>query len=172
MLHGALILCLATTAYGQNIPPKCKYQPAKNLRTRIEGSSRPVDTEEMLRAAIQDYLLHCHTERNHQGLEKRTIDPGDEVGQAEGEIQCRERLGGLLRTTTARPHSDQGRTTTTMLAPSVRADCRFTRPASRIPAFDIYEREDLVSQKWFPYQTACLACSTRANRLGSLSVEL
>jgi hypothetical protein len=30
-------------------------------------------------------------------LGNRLIDPGEEVGQSSGEIQCRERLGGLLR---------------------------------------------------------------------------
>ena len=38
-----------------------------------------------------------HEERNHQGLGNRLIAPGDEVGRAVGEIDCRERLGGLLR---------------------------------------------------------------------------
>jgi hypothetical protein len=37
-----------------------------------------------------------HPERNHQGLENRIIEPefGSEV---EGEVNYRERLGGLLR---------------------------------------------------------------------------
>ena len=53
--------------------------------------------EKMLRNAVQEYLAHYHTARNHQGLENRIIDPGEEVGRAEGEIVCDERLGGLLR---------------------------------------------------------------------------
>ncbi len=41
-------------------------------------------------------LLTCHRERNHQGLENKIIEP--EFGSAEeGEVGCRERLGGLLR---------------------------------------------------------------------------
>ena len=35
--------------------------------------------------------------QNHQSLSNAIIEPGDEVGQAEGDIDCQERLGGLLR---------------------------------------------------------------------------
>ena len=39
---------------------------------------------------------HYHRERNRQGLENRIIEP--EFGATdEGEVNCRERLGGLLR---------------------------------------------------------------------------
>ena len=34
---------------------------------------------------------------NHQGLDNRLIDPQRRVGEADGEIECRERLGGVLR---------------------------------------------------------------------------
>ena len=40
-------------------------------------------------------LVHFHSERNHQGLDNRLIEPREEVGQPTGQIQCRERLGGL-----------------------------------------------------------------------------
>ena len=53
--------------------------------------------EKMLRTAIRQFLEHYHAERNHQGLGNQLIDPGEEVGQSLGEVQCRERLGGLLR---------------------------------------------------------------------------
>ena len=42
-------------------------------------------------------MAHYHGERNHQGLANRILVPGDEVGRDTGEVQCRERLGGLLR---------------------------------------------------------------------------
>ena len=51
--------------------------------------------ERSLRNAVSEFLLHYHAERNHQGLENRIIDPGVEVGSSNGEVQCRERLGGL-----------------------------------------------------------------------------
>ena len=53
--------------------------------------------EQSLRKAVQDCLSHYHQERNHQGLENKIMERADEVGSGEGEIQCRERLGGLLR---------------------------------------------------------------------------
>ena len=46
-----------------------------------------------------------HTERNHQGLGNQLMDPGEEVGQSLGEVQCRERMGGLLRYYFAMLHS-------------------------------------------------------------------
>ena len=51
-------------------------------------------SEQSLRSAVSNFLDHYHFERNHQGLDNRIITPGD--GTANGEIQCRERLGGLL----------------------------------------------------------------------------
>ena len=53
--------------------------------------------ETMLRNVVGEYLRHYHEERNHQGLANKIIQPGDEVGRCDGVIQCRERLGGLLR---------------------------------------------------------------------------
>jgi hypothetical protein len=46
---------------------------------------------------LKQFVAHYHLERNHQGLENRIIDSGAEVGREIGEIQCRERLGGMLR---------------------------------------------------------------------------
>ncbi len=53
--------------------------------------------EESLSRAVETYLAHYHKERNHQGLDNQVIEPGKEVGCTDGEIECRERLGGLLR---------------------------------------------------------------------------
>ncbi len=50
-----------------------------------------------LRNAAQEFISHYHTERNHQGLDNRIIEPGDEVRCTSGKIACRERLGGMLR---------------------------------------------------------------------------
>jgi putative transposase len=54
------------------------------------------DERSLLRAATS-FLDHYYEERNHQGLDNQLIDPAQDVGQARGEIQCRERLGGILR---------------------------------------------------------------------------
>jgi len=53
--------------------------------------------ESSLRRATISYLAHYHQERNHQGLNNRIIEPGDEVGPGRGVVNCRERLGGTLR---------------------------------------------------------------------------
>ena len=47
--------------------------------------------------AIQQYLAHYHTERNHQGLVNQLIAPEPDMGSHSGQIKRRERLGGLLR---------------------------------------------------------------------------
>ena len=53
--------------------------------------------EESLRTAIHTFVVHYQTERNHQGLANRLIDPAPgDVGKA-GAVQRRERLGGMLK---------------------------------------------------------------------------
>jgi putative transposase len=52
--------------------------------------------EDSLRTAIQNFVVHYHNERNHQGLSNRLIEPDrDHLGNT-GAIQRRERLGGML----------------------------------------------------------------------------
>ena len=53
--------------------------------------------EASLRNAVREFLAHYHGERNHQGMGNRILVPGDEVGRTLGDVECRERLGGLLR---------------------------------------------------------------------------
>jgi hypothetical protein len=53
--------------------------------------------EKSLRNAVSHFCAHYHGERNHQGLGNRLIRPGREVGANQGDIECRERLGGMLR---------------------------------------------------------------------------
>jgi transposase InsO family protein len=53
--------------------------------------------ESPLRQAVIQFVLHFHGERNHQGLGNRLIEAGAEVGRSTGDVQCRERLGGILR---------------------------------------------------------------------------
>ena len=54
-------------------------------------------SESALRNAVENFLVHYHTERPHQGLDHKILQPGDEVGQQVGTIECRERLGGMLK---------------------------------------------------------------------------
>jgi len=52
--------------------------------------------EESLRTAIQNFIAHYHSERNHQGLANQLISPEPgHLGNA-GEVQRRGRLGGML----------------------------------------------------------------------------
>jgi putative transposase len=53
--------------------------------------------EDSLRATIGQFLEHYDTERNHQGLENRIIEPDKASPKLEGPVECRERLGGILR---------------------------------------------------------------------------
>src|SRR5215468_7773481 len=53
-------------------------------------------SEESLRKAIQNFVALYHRERNHQGLGNQLISPeAGHLGSA-GEIQRRQRLGGML----------------------------------------------------------------------------
>jgi len=53
--------------------------------------------EKSLRRAVPAFLQHYHAERNHQGLDNQIIEPAAEVGSVAGQIECRARLGGMLR---------------------------------------------------------------------------
>jgi len=84
------------------LPPR-----SPNLSPHLERFMRTVKEEcleriiflgeRSLRNALREFLAHFHSERNHQGLGNRLIEPSDEVGKPTGKIQCRERLGGLLQ---------------------------------------------------------------------------
>ena len=55
--------------------------------------------ESSLRRALQQYLLHYHGERNHQGKENLILFPLKREGARDRKaaVRCRERLGGLLK---------------------------------------------------------------------------
>jgi putative transposase len=87
---------------------KCVRLPARspNLNAyaeRFVGSIRrecldrviPL-SEQHLRLIVGQYVRHYNTERNHQGIGNRLIEPTI-AANGGGTIQCRERLGGLLR---------------------------------------------------------------------------
>jgi putative transposase len=52
--------------------------------------------EASLRRALKEYVVHYHTERNHQGVGNRLLEPLAMVGSSNDPIYCRERLGGML----------------------------------------------------------------------------
>lgn len=84
------------------LPPK-----SPNLNAHLERFNRSLKEEAInrmiffgetsLRKAVIAFLAHYHSERNHQGLSNRIIEPGEEVGRRSGQIATRERLGGMLR---------------------------------------------------------------------------
>ncbi len=49
-----------------------------------------------LRKATREFAAHYHTERNHQGLANRLIEPSGVASRSRGEVQRSERLGGML----------------------------------------------------------------------------
>ena len=55
--------------------------------------------EGSLRRALKNFCEHYHTERNHQGKENVLLFPGGEdlLTSRGSSIECRERLGGLLK---------------------------------------------------------------------------
>jgi putative transposase len=53
--------------------------------------------ERSLRRALSEYVEHYHAERNHQGKDNVLLFPRDTSVRRTGHLQCRERLGGLLR---------------------------------------------------------------------------
>ena len=53
--------------------------------------------ERSLRRALSEYVEHYHAERNHQGKDNVLLFPRDATVRRTGPVQCRERLGGLLR---------------------------------------------------------------------------
>jgi putative transposase len=53
--------------------------------------------ERSLRRAVHEYVAHYHSERNHQGKSNVLLFSRVTETRGEGPVQCRERLGGLLR---------------------------------------------------------------------------
>ena len=54
--------------------------------------------ESSLRHVLKEYVDHYHQERNHQGKGNVLLFlRSSPAGENDGTIQCRERLGGLLK---------------------------------------------------------------------------
>ena len=53
--------------------------------------------QKQLRRTVEQFIEHYHEERNHQGLGNELIVGKESIGMIEGQVCCRERLGGLLR---------------------------------------------------------------------------
>ncbi|MCH9727094.1 MAG: integrase core domain-containing protein [Planctomycetes bacterium] len=84
------------------LPPKSPNLNAYMERFHLSIKSECLDRmiffgERSLRRAVDEYISHYHEERNHQGLQNELIEPVDGIGSQAGKIECRERLGGLLK---------------------------------------------------------------------------
>lgn len=83
------------------LPPR-----SPNLKANLERYMRSMKSEcldrmiffreRSLHRALAQFDAHYHHERNHQGLGNSLIEPDEEVGRLEGNIACRNRLGGTL----------------------------------------------------------------------------
>ena len=84
------------------IPPRSPNLNAYAERfvgsVRRECLSRIVPLREAhLRRILEEYFSLYNSERNHQSLDNELIEPEPALQGGAGEIQCCERLGGLLR---------------------------------------------------------------------------
>ena len=52
--------------------------------------------EASLRRTLRQYVAHYHSERNHQGVGNRLLQPLAKVSSINDPIHRRERLGGML----------------------------------------------------------------------------
>jgi transposase InsO family protein len=103
--------CSAFTGILEAVGIKAVKLPARspNLNANLERWHRSLKEECLskmilfgeasLRRVLSNYVLHFHGERNHQGKGNVILfpRPEDRVGESTGEIQTRERLGGLLK---------------------------------------------------------------------------
>jgi putative transposase len=53
--------------------------------------------ERHLRKAVREYTEHYHVERNHQGLDNELIEESSRPVNEGSAVDCRERLGGILK---------------------------------------------------------------------------
>ena len=80
-----------------NSPNLNAYAESFVLSIRGECLDRFVPlSERHLRTAVTEYVVHYHTERNHQGLGNELITPLPASANDAGPIVSRERLGGIL----------------------------------------------------------------------------
>ena len=80
-----------------NSPNLNAYAERFVLSIRRECLDRFVPlSERHLRTAVTEYVVHYHTERNHQGIGNELITPLPASANDAGPIVSRERLGGIL----------------------------------------------------------------------------
>jgi len=84
------------------LPPRCPNLNAyaeRFVRTLKENclDRMILMGESSLHRAVSQFVLHTHAERNHPGLENKILQPDFPGFPCKGDVHCRRRLGGLLR---------------------------------------------------------------------------
>jgi transposase InsO family protein len=77
-----------SNAYAERFVRSIKSECLDRLILIGEGS---------LHRALREYVAHYNRERNHQGVGNRLLQPDPGTLGATGPVECRKRLGGLLR---------------------------------------------------------------------------
>jgi putative transposase len=95
------------TLQAADVNPVLLPARSPNCNAHIERFFRSLKEEALMRVlffgerallrAVEQFLIHYHGERAHQGLGHQILEPGPEVGRRVGEVVCSERLGGLLK---------------------------------------------------------------------------
>ena len=85
----------------KKLPPRSPnlnaYAERFVLSLKSEGLNKMIFFgENSLRRAVNEFVEHYHTERNHQSLDNEVIVPFENVGEEQGSIRRKQRLGGLL----------------------------------------------------------------------------
>ena len=80
---------------------------SRNLKSQLEqyfGSLNPVCLgciiffrKRSLERAVREDVKHYHIERNHRRFGNMLIDSAEHIGELDGEVECTERLGELLK---------------------------------------------------------------------------
>ena len=68
----------------------------RSIKSECLGQIIPIGGRH-LRRAVREYAEHYHHEQNHQGIGNEMIDPDEGIRLTGGPVECRERLGGILR---------------------------------------------------------------------------
>jgi putative transposase len=92
MLEAANVKTVRTPPMAPNLTPVVE-RFIRSIKSECLGRML-IFGEAHLRYCIEQYCLHYHHERPHQGLNNNMIEPPP---QGSGEIICRERIGGLLK---------------------------------------------------------------------------
>ena len=67
-----------------------------SIRREMVSTASYLSVSDTCVTAVTEYVVHYHTERNHQGLGNELLTPLPASANDTGPIVSRERLGGIL----------------------------------------------------------------------------